>query len=749
MSISSIFSKKNAKEPPQLEILAPAKGSPGEHGYDWAAALSKALLVFMLSYGAVGGFLSAYEMEYHKAVCMAGLLAFSLVMGFLYEVGNKAVTNTAMILIFLGYAYMAATRFWVLNSGAYTVINKMYEVARNYLRVTNGNEYSLQIQDTYRTVTAIALFVGAVLVILLTLRLQYKASLLRTFLLTFTLFLIPLYFERTPDRLTGFFLLAGYATIFMVQCSGGREHISGQIRRALPPAAVLAGAVILLSGILIPQSRYRLMVPKNARKAVTENAATDFAQFGLMALLQNHSAGGGVSGGKLSRNGMVMPAYKTDLRVRFTPYSMEPVYLKAFTGLDYRGERWTDLEETYPGEGSLLAEAEGRREKYEDTPDTQGRGVMEVMNVDASTEFEYRPYYAQEDPLFQMGNTASYLYYPPVGDVEIREETPEERYLNVPLTCLQAVENTCLEMGLQGTPEEIAEQISLYFSEHFTYTLRPGYYYGSMDYISYFLAQNKKGYCSHFASAATMLFRYMGIPARYVEGYAFSYTDVVLDGELQEADYEQYYTGCSPLGRTALVELEVTDDQAHAWVEIYIEGKGWVVVDPTPAASDEEETAAFWDAIGLGQTSGDGTGPAGDGLGAYLENALAGSRSLLVALLAVAGILFLYRKIRQRRREAALPGVERVKLEYRRLMAGLSGKDPEFAGLTTPAQELARIREYYAPELPEEFTQELYRVLFAPAPRGDCEALRRELVALRRRLAWKRRVPAGKEGGKP
>ena len=88
----------------------------------------------------------------------------------------------------------------------------------------------------------------------------------------------------------------------------------------------------------------------------------------------------------------------------------------------------------------------------------------------------------------------------------------------------------------------------------------------------------------------------MGIPARYAEGYVFTYEQVVLDGTLVEnADYERYYSGYSPIGETALVEIEVSDASAHAWVEMYVDGEGWVVFDPTPAADGDDERASFWE----------------------------------------------------------------------------------------------------------------------------------------------------------
>lgn len=77
------------------------------------------------------------------------------------------------------------------------------------------------------------------------------------------------------------------------------------------------------------------------------------------------------------------------------------------------------------------------------------------------------------------------------------------------------------------------------------------------DFVSYFLTESHEGYCMHFASAATLILRYMGIPARYVTGYV---VDVPASGH-----------------------VNVPDSAAHAWVEIYLEGYGWEPVEVTPA----------------------------------------------------------------------------------------------------------------------------------------------------------------------
>ena len=76
------------------------------------------------------------------------------------------------------------------------------------------------------------------------------------------------------------------------------------------------------------------------------------------------------------------------------------------------------------------------------------------------------------------------------------------------------------------------------------------------DFVSHFLVDTKTGYCTYFASALAVMTRMFGIPSRYIEGYR-----VVPDGA----------------GETI-----VTGEDAHAWVEVYFRGVGWIAFDPTP-----------------------------------------------------------------------------------------------------------------------------------------------------------------------
>ena len=733
------------RKPSQIELSSGAK----KEKYDALAALAKALLVFMVSYGAVGGFLNAYGLEFNRVLCMGGILGLSLALSFIYETEKKWFTNLCVIGVFIVYAYVALKEFYILNSGTYAIVNEVYEAAQAYLGIVGGGLYNLQVDDSYLTITAISLFVGIVLVILMVIRLQYKASLIRTVLLTFTLYFVPIYFEKTPDAFCLFLLLSGYITIGILQCARVKKHISAQIKQALPVGMAISAAVVLLFAIILPKARLRAYIPKNPAKAATEESAVAYATYGVMALFMNNSAGGGISGGELSQNTMLMPDNETDIIVRFTPYSMEPTYLKAFTGLDYDGKRWSNATEHLgSGAGLLKWEAMGREALYKQNSNKQSRGIMEVFPVDAKVTMALRPYYSdpsdeaavrREDWPEGAVRGESYVYYPMVSDEAVPEREGEaisERYLTVPTLCRKAVSVACAEAGLSGTPEEIAEQITRYFATNYRYTLRPGYYFGGLDYISYFLSKNKKGYCSHFASAGTMMFRNMGIPARYVEGYVFTYTDVVSGGEIIEgAAYEDYYDGYSPLGETALMELEIPDAQGHAWVEIYLEDKGWVIVEVTPAAleEEEEETGGFWESIlGAGNNQNTDGNQNQQQIAQNIENALAGSLGILGLVAALIAAFFGIKYLLAGYRESKLPERERVRLAYGRLTKYLKDHDEGFGALTTPKEELAWMQAHYGVTVSEELTQALYRTFFAPEGKDNYEELRGQILALQK-----------------
>lgn len=113
-----------------------------------------------------------------------------------------------------------------------------------------------------------------------------------------------------------------------------------------------------------------------------------------------------------------------------------------------------------------------------------------------------------------------------------------------------------------GSEEAFVSAVLAKFrNESFFYTLTPPVL--GEDSVDEFLFDTRKGFCEHYASAFTALMRAAGIPSRVVTGYQGGEFNTV--GEY----------------------LLVRQSDAHAWSEIWLDGRGWVRVDPTAAVAPQ------------------------------------------------------------------------------------------------------------------------------------------------------------------
>ncbi|WP_299181708.1 DUF3488 and transglutaminase-like domain-containing protein [uncultured Neptuniibacter sp.] len=109
--------------------------------------------------------------------------------------------------------------------------------------------------------------------------------------------------------------------------------------------------------------------------------------------------------------------------------------------------------------------------------------------------------------------------------------------------------------------EAYIQKILNLYNREFTYSLTPPLL--GDEVIDQFLFETKTGFCGHFSSTTAFMLRAVGIPARVVTGYQ--------GGEWNP--YENY--------------LLVRQYDAHAWIEAWLDGKGWVRLDPTAWVAPE------------------------------------------------------------------------------------------------------------------------------------------------------------------
>ncbi len=103
--------------------------------------------------------------------------------------------------------------------------------------------------------------------------------------------------------------------------------------------------------------------------------------------------------------------------------------------------------------------------------------------------------------------------------------------------------------------------LGMFREQAFFYTLKPPLL--GEERMDDFLLESRRGFCEHYAAAFTWLMRSAGVPARVVAGYQ--------GGEV------------NPVNGTVIVH----QFDAHAWTEVWLEGRGWIRVDPTAAIAPD------------------------------------------------------------------------------------------------------------------------------------------------------------------
>lgn len=383
--------------------------------------------------------------------------------------------------------------------------------------------------------------------------------------------------------------------------------------------ALAAGAVLSL---IVPEDRYEqpgfLSRMQDAIVASTAPYDPVFhagnAYTGLMKGTPGSDALGSVRGIRYSGRILAdIESAETDRRL----------YLRSWTGGAYRLNRWNDLPDSdYDSVSSLFRKTQG--EWYD-----QGAWLMEVISrspalsqtlsnytkngetpavmkrdfsVDAvyeKTKYFLLPYDASfgtdffvfdRAPVSAGGKAYStYRWDLPAGallSMMARESSADPyyttymrseesyrnfvyaRYLDVPDSVKEALSalGPLPKVSTLSEKRRRVEEIRAFLARNYRYTVNPGKTPPGEDFISYFLLHSKKGYCTSFASAAVMLLRESGIPARYAVG-------------LTVGPEELNSSALSPSG---LRLFSVNDRHAHAWAEVYVDGLGWQPVEMTP-----------------------------------------------------------------------------------------------------------------------------------------------------------------------
>lgn len=307
----------------------------------------------------------------------------------------------------------------------------------------------------------------------------------------------------------------------------------------------------------------------------------------------------GVHGGKLSNVKEIRSYDETHLYLDISSDLNYPMYIRGYVGSEYTGKGWRELSDENNDAGlasgfdviSLTNQYYNLlKGLYESNDESVVRRDLVITVADANSAYSYIPYgtdlssFTAGKPFDAYPSESTdreilSMYYintqrvsninklAAAGSGQTADDAYESFASSVYLKLPEEGLDRFYEEYAGRTFSSIGECVAFIrqtLDEHAEYTKIPGATHNA-DYVENFLYENKKGACTHFATAAVLLFRLYGIPARYVEGY---YTTSLSSGQGAQ---------------------EIKDDLAHAWAEIYLDGVGWLPIEVTPGFISEED----------------------------------------------------------------------------------------------------------------------------------------------------------------
>ena len=311
---------------------------------------------------------------------------------------------------------------------------------------------------------------------------------------------------------------------------------------------------------------------------VTANYLATYS-YGILEVYDSQGGGGSGGGGGLSESGGIGSGSESGggedmlpkLKLKDEKDGFLYLRLKSFGG--YTGKGWNEATEysrkihgIYSA-NYLTAFALGQSDYNLEIESLYDQYFLPYY----TSLYDMRNHDGQSSDVIYQGDTSkiysvSYKDYNYKNKYELPEEYAEfeqayrsfvySQYLIIDQETREYMETIIEKQGFVGNDINTILRVAKYIQNSARYNLEYDQALDSEDNIAIaFLETYREGICQHYATAATLLYRAMGIPARYTVGY-------VADTKADEW-------------------VEIYEDSAHAWVELYIDGMGWIEIEAT------------------------------------------------------------------------------------------------------------------------------------------------------------------------
>ncbi len=570
------------------------------------------LLVTMTCVGAIMTFVTILNFSVIPGVVIAAIAAFSVVYTILYKLIKKrralVIVGTAVLagLVFcLFFKELSKGVVFIYDQSKATVSSFMfweqtpptYEWQYEFLKLTNAVTVLLSML----LCSAISYFTVV------------KQSFIAVFLLTFPFFEIGAAFGAVPNYLCFSLLLASWASaltlsgvanakIKMRHSNGEKQKakIGGNKQRFAGVAVVAAATVfVLFSCITAHLNTIGFSRAENIDKLRndTKYAFEDFVDY-----ITGKDHDGSLKEGKLDEveDRIIKHRHYITMETDISS-TEEPIKLKGYTATIYKNNRWNQTDEYeqyqtmfdgFDESTPLMGNNTGRLITSSSRFAGQFFVNITLSDFRRKKSYAYAPYYASftaeytaiydsyvaptsksrysypaylwEDYLYMVPDSAVYKTDEYQAAFAQYTEFVKQEYVKSQTT--ESVK--ALAMSFEASDKfEYINALRPYLQKNMEYTLKSGKCPADADFVEQFLFNTKAGYSTHFATAAAVLLQARGYAARYVEGY-------YIPAEVFNSTPSDRLYGFKT--------IDITDEYAHAWIEVFDETYGWIPVEVTP-----------------------------------------------------------------------------------------------------------------------------------------------------------------------
>lgn len=302
--------------------------------------------------------------------------------------------------------------------------------------------------------------------------------------------------------------------------------------------------------------------------------------------IDRNQAGANITGASIYISGSLPTTDITvNQRTALTITSDHPFssYLRGYSLANYSDNQWHEVTQDSNNIDSVNLYSNYLQEKYQSS--------SFQVKIESSTSYQFVPYYTlsssqlYKDSYYRLHEENMTVLSHPMNtydlNSDIEYDTPNisyekyvnDQYLSVPddlkndLTSFmedQFLKKYGYDMNYEKnfSINDWADFVKECIHSQTTYNLKTGSLPSDKDFVEYFLFENQKGSCSHYATTGALMLRVLGIPTRFVKGFV--------------VDESDFIEGVA----------KISNSRSHAWIEIYRFGVGWIPYEMTPSGGN-------------------------------------------------------------------------------------------------------------------------------------------------------------------